>query len=233
MHDENELQQMAVGDLAQRCAQETQNYRRKQRHETVYCFELFRRAILRRDNEAWDALYTQYNPEVQGWVYSACRKHGFTGVGEEAQDFIMQSFEKFSKHFTEDKLTDSTSLAGVLSYLKACVQGVIVDCVRKIRYEEIELDETIEKRKDPNPEASPEEILQGKELWKLIQTRLKGEKEYIAVKASMMEGLKPRQILVEYPGVFRDSAELYQCIANVQARLRRDPEIRKFLNLDD
>ena len=230
MQHENELPQMDVPELAQRCAQETQNYFQKETHETGYCLELFRRAIVRRDKEAWEAVFAQYKPQVEQWVY---RHPDFARVDEEAQDFTMQAFERFWKSFTGDKLINSNSLAGVLSYLKLCVHGAITDCLRKIHFDQSEIDETIEKRKDPNPEASPEESLQGKELWQLILTRLKDKKEYIVIKASYIELLKPSEILVEYPGVFRDSADLYQCKANVLARLRRDPDIGKFAHWSD
>ena len=230
MQHENELPQMDVPELAQRCAQETQNYSQNQPHETGYCLELFRRAIVRRDDEAWAAVYAQYRSQVERWVY---RHPNFHQVAEEAQDFTNQAFARFSKHFTGDKLTASKSLASVLSYLQLCVHGAIMDCLRKIRFEQSEMDETIEKRKDPNPEASPEERMQAKELWQLIQTRLKDKKEYTVMYASFVLGLAPGQILAEYPGVFRDSAELYQCKANVLARLGRDPEIMKFWSLND
>ena len=230
MQHENELPQMDVPELAQRCAQETQNYFQKQPVETGYCLELFRRAIVRRDKEAWDAVYIQYKPQVERWVY---RHPDIARVDEEAQDFTNQAFARFSKHFTEEKLTASKSLASVLSYLQLCVHGAIMDCLRKMRFEQSEIDETIEKRKDPNPEASPEESLQGKELWQLILTRLKDKKEYTVIYATFIEGLTPAQILAEYPGVFRDSADLYQCKANVLARRGRDPDIGKFAHWSD
>ena len=230
MSHENEIQQMPVVELAQRCAQETQNFFQKQRNETGYCFELFRRAIVRRDNEAWDAVYTQYKPQVERWVY---RHPDFALVDEEAQDFTVQAFARFSKYFTQDKLLKSKSLAGVLSYLQMCVNGAILDCLRKIHHEQVEIDDTMETRMDLNPGSTPEELLQGEELWQFVKTRLKDQKEHIVVYASIVLDLTPRQILVEYRDVFRDTAEIYQCKANVFARLGRDPDIRKFLHLDD
>jgi RNA polymerase sigma factor (sigma-70 family) len=230
MQHENDLQGMTVADLAQRCAEETKNYFQQQRHETGYCFELFRRAVVTRDNEAWEAVYAQYKPQVERWVY---RHPDFALVDEEAQDFTIQAFARFSKYFTDEKFSNSKSLAGILSYLQMCVNGAILDCLRKIRYEQIEMDETLETRKDLNPVSTPEELLQGEELWQLIQKRLKNEKEQIVVYASGILGLTPKQILAEYPDAFRDTTEVSQCKANVFARLARDPEIRKFLRWDD
>lgn len=230
MSHENELQQMAVAELAQRCAQETQNYFQQQRHETGYCFELFRRAIVRRDNEAWDAVYTQYRPQVERWVY---RHPDFAQVDEEAQDFTVQAFARFSKYFTEDKFSKSKSLAGVLSYLQMCVNGAILDYLRKMHHEQWEDEEAAETPKHLRLAPTPEELLQGEELWRLVQKRLKDNKEYIVVYASIILGLSPREILAEYLDVFRDIAEIYQCKANILARLERDPEIRKFGRWDD
>lgn len=69
------------------------------------------------------------------------------------------------------------------------------------------------------------------ELMMLLKD-LKDEKEYTVVFASFHLGLSPHQIMAEYPNLFRDKEEVYQCKANVLARLARNPEIRKFFNLD-
>jgi len=48
------------------------------------------------------------------------------------------------------------------------------------------------------------------------------------VYASFSLALSPREILAEYPGLFRDIKETYQYKANLLDRLERDDEIRDF-----
>jgi len=226
MSHENDLQNMPVGDLAQRCAQETYYYFHKKNNDSIYCLELFRRAVVSRDNEAWDALFSQYRPQVERWVY----KHpSFPLLDQEAEDFTMQALERFLKYFTAEKFGESRSLPAILNYLQMCVNGVILDCWRKIRHAQFEdLEEDTEGKlheKDP----SIEENIESEELWNLVKTRLKDEKERTLVYASCVLVLSPREILAEYPHVFADISEIYQCKANVWARLARDSDLKKFL----
>lgn len=226
MSEENELQQMPVDDLAQRCAQETDSYFRKKSNDSRYCLELFRRAIIRHDNDAWDAIYIQYQPQVERWVY---RHPKFSSIDQEAQDLTMQAIERFLKYFTAEKFSVSQSLPAILNYLQTCVNGAILDCWRKLRQVQIEQLEEKHERKIRETGPSIEDTLEKEELWQLIKSRLKDDKEYTLVYASIILDLSSRQILAEYPRKFRDISEVYRCSANVWARLQRDPEIRKFL----
>jgi DNA-directed RNA polymerase specialized sigma24 family protein len=228
MSQENELQHMLVADLAEKCAQETQHYFRKRSTDSSYCLELFRRAILRRDEDAWGALYHQYQPQVERWVY---RHADFPALNQDAEDFTMQALERFYKYFTAEKFNKSRSLAAILNYLQMCVNGVILDCWRKMHQAQIEQMEEDDERTTFGQEPSTEDLLESGELWQLVKNRLKDEKEYTVVYASISLDLSPRQILAEYPDVFDDISEIYRCSANVWARLERDPEIRKFVAL--
>jgi DNA-directed RNA polymerase specialized sigma24 family protein len=228
MSQENELQHIPVADIARKCAQETQHYFRKKSNDSSYCLELFRRAIVSRDDEAWGAIYDQYQPQVERWVH---RHADFPSVDQEAQDFTMQALERFVKCFTAEKFNKSQSLAAILNYLQTCVNGVILDCWRKLHQAQFEPIEEDEERKILEKDPSVEDVLEIGELWQLVKKRLKDEKEYTFVYASISLDLSPRQILAEYPDVFEDISEIYRCSANVWPRLERDPEIRKFLGL--
>ena len=78
-------------------------------------------------------------------------------------------------------------------------------------------------------DPTPEENVQNNEIWKLIQIRLKDESEQIIVYASIFLGLSPREIFAEFPGRFLNIKEVYQCKANVWARLGRDLYLRDLL----
>ena len=225
MSDEDNLQYLPVPDLADQCARETDHYNNGKTFDERYCFELFRRAIVARDNQAWDAIYAQYQGQVERWVY----KHpDFGSIDQEAQDFILQAFERFSKYFTSEKFSKSQSLAAVLNYLQTCVHGVIVDCWRKMRQAQLEQLEGVQEARILDKGIPLEELLEAEELWQLILQQLKDKKEQIVVYASFQLYLSPREIMAEYPDVFRDTSEIYQCKANVLARFARDPAIRNF-----
>lgn len=233
MSHEIEVQQMTTDALAQKCAQETSFYFNGRESDSAYCFELFRRAIAGHDEMAWQVLMAQYQPLVAKWVSKWANKHPDSALaGEDQEDFIAEAFVRFWRHFTPEKLGKSQTLEAVLKYLKLCVHGAISDKWRKMRHAQFEQSiEDTEEGKDPEPaepDPTPEALLQNNEFWQLIRKKSKDEKEYIVIYASFSLALSPREILVEYPGTFRDIKEVYQHKANVLERFERDADLREF-----
>jgi len=229
MSDEIELQNMPVGDLAQRCAQETDLYFAHHDSESIYCFELFRRAIRNNDAHALEVLLIQYQPLVARWVDRWMAKHpGFPMVHDEAQDFIAQAFERFWFSFTPAKFEKSRNIAEIIKYLQMCVHGAIMDTWRKLRRLQLEQELGDEEQEFSEPAPTPEELLQIDEFWQLIRKKCKDQREYTVIYASFGLALSPREILAEYPEAFRDVKEIYQYKANLLERLERDDEFRDF-----
>jgi DNA-directed RNA polymerase specialized sigma24 family protein len=235
---ETNPEQMSIEALAQRCAQETRLYFKNLEHDTKFCFELFRRAILERSNSAWEAIRAQYSALIAKWVNHWADRHpDFPLARQEHEDFIEDAFIRFWHSFTPEKFGRSQELQAILKYLKMCVNSSISDTWRKMRRQQfdqsLDVDDEREEHGPAEDGPTPEETVQNDELWQFIKTRLKDEKEYTVVYAWFHLGLSPRQIINEYPKVFRGINEVYQCKANVWARLGRDPDLRKLLSLDD
>lgn len=234
MSHEMDLEHLPVEDLAQRCAQETNLYLKHQDNDQRYCFELFRRAIHHRDESALEGIIAQYQPMVTRWVDKWMDKHQeFQSIGDEAQDYVAQAFERFWVSFTPEKFDRSSNLAAVLKYLQMCVHGAITDAWRKLRHVQLEKEIVDEERDSPDPMPLPEDSLQEDEFWQLIRGKVKDSKEYIVVYASFSLDFSPREILVEYPGMFSDIKEIYQCKANLLSRLERDEDIRNLMYHND
>lgn len=229
MSRETRLHHMAVGDLAQKCAQETALFFNHHDYDSSYGFELFRRAIRNKDERALEVVITQYQPLVARWVDKWMdNHHDFPSINEEAQDFIAQAFERFWVSFTPAKFDKSQNLAAILRYLKMCVHGAITDGWRKFRGIRLEQEIREEEQKFYQPESAPEDLLQNEEFWQLIKKKSKNPKEYTVIYASFSLALSPREIFAEYPGLFRDVKEIYQYKANLLDRLERDDEIKDF-----
>jgi len=225
MSHETKLHHMALEDLAQKCAQEMDLFFTHHNYDSSYGFELFRRAVRNKDERALEVVITQYQPLVARWV----DKHlGFSLIHEEAQDFIAQAFERFWTSFTPTKFDKSQNLAAVLRYLQMCAHAAITDAWRKSRCIRLEQEVRDEERECSQSESTPEDHLQNDEFWQLIKKKAKDLKEYTVVYASFSLALSPREILAEYPGLFRDIKEIYHHKANLLARLERDDEIRDF-----
>jgi len=229
MSHENDLQHLPVGDLAHKCAQETNLYFTHQDYDSSYCFELFRRAIQNKDERALEVVILQYQPLVARWVERWMAKHpDFSLTNEEDQDFIAQAFERFWISFTPVKFEKSPGLAAVLRYLQMCVNGAITDTWRKLRRIQLEQEPRDEEQEYSEHGSTPEDLFQIDEFWELIKKKSKDPKEYTVLYASFSLALSPREILAEYPGLFSDVKEIYQHKANLLNRLERDEEIKDF-----
>ena len=233
MTQEVSLQNMAVEALAQQCAQETTLYFKHKDHNTQYCFELFRRAIQEKSNEAWEFICTQYQALVTRWV---TQHYGFSSSGEEAQDFVNRAFSKIYGTITAEKFGRFSDLGSLLRYLKLCVHSVIVDFTRSMDYANLSAwEETSEEEKsrDPSPEEQAIHHSEGRTLWELLAERLHDRKERLVIHGSFVLDLKPQELLDHFRGEFSDIDEIYRIKQNVITRLRRDSEFRKLLGMDD
>ncbi len=90
LHTSN-VHTLTLAGIAHRCAQETELFFQRQSYDPQYCFELFRRAIMDRNQRAWELVYAQYRSLVAGWVE---RNSAFRSSGEETQFFVNRAFEK-------------------------------------------------------------------------------------------------------------------------------------------
>lgn len=222
-----DLNALTLAGLSHRCGQETEAFFRRAAYDPAYCYELFRRALLERNQRAYDYLYSQYMPLVAGWVE---RHPSFPGAGEEVQYFINRAFEKLWHALTAQKFNRFPDLKSVLSYLKLCTHSAIVDHARARQHamlDEEASDATLESQSGAsNLEQDTVERTQQQEFWRQINLRLADEKEQVVVFGSFVLAMKPAELQLRYPHLFGDVREVYRTKQNVLDRLRRDPELR-------
>ncbi len=233
VHREVSPQLLSLAGIAHRCAQETELFFRRQSYDPRYCFELFRRAFLHRNQRAWELVYSQYRPLVASWVE---RHSAFPATGEETQYFVNRAFEKMWSAVSPDEFDRFPDLKSLLSYLQMCVHSAIIDEVRSSERLAMNVDVDVpavaSRTHGPSVEDQALTQAQREGLWQLIDERLNDEKERLVVYGSFALALKPRQLYAEFEDAFRDVNEIYRIKQNVLARLRRDPELKKLLGQD-
>lgn len=228
MSHELNLQSLTLDDLVQRCEQETNLYFKHQRHDTRYCYELFRRAIQDGDQSVWDNIYACYRLLVVGWV----KKHpAFESSGEQVEYFVNGALAKLSISLTRERFRGFSDLESVLRYLKMCVHSVIIDHHRLSEQLNLEALDAASRKvsTDPSPEDHALDQSSKRTLWDFITARLHSEKERTVVYGSFVLDLKPQELYDHFRGTFSDVDEVYRVKQNVLSRLRRDPEFRKLL----
>jgi hypothetical protein len=215
-------------ELARHCREQTMRFLRGEERDDTFCFEIFQRAVVNRDDDAWEAIVGQY----RGIVLAYVSQHTAAALMRESDDYwINRAFQRFWGAVGADRFSRFPDLPALLKYLKLCVHSVMMDEIRARRGGTIgSLDEV----PDTTPAAADDERnvvgkLAGEQLWGAIQRLLQDEAEQRVVYLSFARDLKPSQIAERHPDLFADVAEVYRVKRNVIERLRRSPEIRAFL----
>lgn len=226
------FEQLPLSTVGRRCSQETANFRSRAPFDPRYCLELFRRAVLHRDQQAWELIYAQYRAQVMSWI----RRHPLIGMlDEEAPYYANRAFERLWSVMTPEKWQSFSDLKGILRYLQLCVHSVIVDAARSKEQARIAETLEVEEELEPADDRPPveEQVLsraRRQELWQWLCDQLRDEREYRLVYAKFVLGLKPPELVAQYPEAFSDVREVYRLTESVMNRLRNSPELAGFLN---
>ncbi len=222
-----DLHALSVTGLTHRCAQETELFFQRHAYDPAYCYELFRRALLERNQRAYEGLYIQYQPLVAGWVE---RHPSFPGAGEEVQYFVNRAFEKMWHALSPEKFDRFADLKALLSYLKLCAHSAVIDYARPRRL--VLLDEepgdAVLAARASHDDAAEEVIERNvqQDFWRQINLRLADEREQAVVFGSFVLAMKPAELQRRYAHLFGDVRDVYRTKQNVLERLRRDPELQ-------
>jgi hypothetical protein len=221
---------LPLNELARSCAQQTLLFFQRLESDTRYCFEIFRRAIVEKDQQAWTLLHELYHDQLQRWV----RRHpSFTACHEDEAYFASRALEKFWQAVPPAQFARFPDLKYLLSYLQMCVNSAIGEHVRASARAKYEVDLT-EAEDHASDEVVEDGILarkQGKELWRLIVERLNDPKEIRVAYDSFLLDLKPGEIFDRNPGMYESTREIYRIKENILSRLRRDSELLNWVGI--
>jgi DNA-directed RNA polymerase specialized sigma24 family protein len=231
MDEDAHLRSLSSSSLCFSCGRETRLFFERRKHDPRFCFELFRRAALERDERAWECLYHQYQSLVGGWVE---RNSLFSSCDEERDYFVNRAFQKLWNALTPTKFPNFHDLKSILGYLQVCVHSVLVDHLRaRERATLLEDEHGLEPAQLATEAESPEQEAirrtQAEALWSMLDGKLKNRKEQRVLYGSFVLGLKPADLFKSFPGEFQDVKEVYTLKENLLARLRRDQDLLNFL----
>lgn len=219
---------LSLAALAQHCAEESDHFFHRRAHDPRYCFELFRRAIVKHDERAWTYLCENYRPLVSGWVR---RNRAYASSGEEVDYFVNGAYAKMWSAMSPHKFDSFDDLKSLLRYLQLCVSSVVMDHARSQEYHEM-LEDMPPGVEESGGEAVEDVALARTEreaFWQAIGQRLNDDKERLVLHYSYVVGFKPGQIYDEKRELFDDVREIYRIKENVLARLRRDAGLQELL----
>jgi RNA polymerase sigma factor (sigma-70 family) len=220
-------EQLSINALAHCCSEETAKFLKQNVSNDRYCLELFRRAITKRDDDAWSCIYQQYAPLVLTWVNQHQSAVPLLGQDGSAP-LVNAAFAKFAQALTPAKMDNFDSLAAILKYLKMCVHSVVADEVRARQahqYEEA-LDLVEHEPATDDPADNVIANISAQSLWQVIQEELNSEDERVLIYLAYIHGMKPSEISSQHRQLFPTVDDVYRIKRNVLERLRRNRRLQ-------
>jgi DNA-directed RNA polymerase specialized sigma24 family protein len=184
-------------------------------------FELFRRAIMERSEQAWAEIHRRFRPLLIAWAY---RSSARLRAGEWCDDIADQALARAWVALTPEHFAEFPTLSRLLSYLRTCVASTVIDCVRAQN-----ASQRAENAVRVDMERTPEQIvlagLDRAELWRMALGLTANRAERVVLVESFALSLPPRTIQERHPQLFADVADVYGAKRNLFARLHRNRDL--------
>jgi len=186
-------------------------------------YDLFRRAIVERDEDAWAETAARYRPLLAAW---ASRCSASATIAEQYGDLADQAFARAWSALSPARFAAFPNLAALMGYLRACVTSTVIDYARSELSRE-RAETAIEAGEADTPEQIVMEQFDRQEVWRIAEQVSTSEQERVALRESFIYDLRPRAILMRHPDLFDDVMEIYAVKRNVLERLKRCAELRQ------
>lgn len=184
-------------------------------------YELFRRALVERDEEAWETLYHAYECLLASWISKQI------SVPVETYDALLSDvWMKLLLYIrTAEKFAQFANLGAVLAYLKCCTMTACVDYIRaQARMQSTTLSlETVDMSAH-SVFAVEQDLLYDvryQDLLHDVEPLLRTEQERIMVQVLLIEQEKPSTLLKWYPDLFDSVESIYWSRRKLVRRLQR------------
>ncbi len=213
------LSQHSLEFLIQGCRQESQS---NWAEEAGYCFELFLRALVHKDDKAWQAIQVQYDRLVLKWLRAKVAENA-AGL----EDLRQETWARFWRTLNGKSETIAARfehVGALLNYLNRCSLAAFVDEQRRQRKQEL----IQEKLRDVVPmnadgetyleKMERKELLSRVKAW--ITTEVDDVQEKLVLYLSYERGLTPMEIASQHPEHFTDAKTVRRVKERVLKRAR-------------
>lgn len=212
---------MNLFELQNRCWSEIEKFNHEEPSDDQYCLEIFRRALVLHNEQAWDTLIQRFRGSILGWLHRHSYREAAYRLHSE-EDFVALTIERLWTVTVRNQSLEFQTLAGALKFMRACLNSVIIDGLRG-QIKEVAL-----------PETGFLELVapvtdQGKVFWEAIKNMLPDQREQRLAYLLFYCNLKPRQVIQFCPGEFSDVQEIFQMKRNILDRLRNNKDRLRWL----
>lgn len=217
----NDMAHLTIDELASQCREESGRSGRGPTSEFSSCWELFRRAVVENDQQAWQALYVQYRRLVGKWA---------RGADLELDDLVTEAFARFWQGVRgHDFAVRFPTMKEVMGYLKPCAHTLAIDAARRRERQKRIWEKLVAKASptDCTPEDVALERIFSQELRTYLHSQMRDEDEG-AVFEAYCKGLTPREIVEQYPDRFTGADHVYRIRERIVSRLAEDPMVQQW-----
>lgn len=220
-------QELTIAELVRQTRQEIALSQRRQATDDRHGYELFRRAILERDEWAWSAMYELYHPVVSSWILLRIP----TLESADCASLVNEAFTRFARAMTAQKWRDFAGVSALLAYLKCCAHSAATDYRRGShpRWHEDPLD-SISLAQEPASDDCADlvcERLAAQEVWAIVFRAAPLPEERLVLGLHIARGMAPRDLQQRYPTTFPTVDHIYRIRRRVIERLQRNKELRQ------
>ncbi|MBU0495148.1 MAG: sigma-70 family RNA polymerase sigma factor [Chloroflexi bacterium] len=187
------------------------------------CWELFHRAVVENDEQAWQALYVQYRRLIGKWG---------TGIDLELDDLVTVAFGRFWRALHDQNFANRLpTMKAVMGFLRACVWSEATDRQRRREYQNRIHGELAQAVCETDAHLDPERQILSRERQDYLYSRLQDEDEQLVFQLSWELNLKPREIATQYPQRFVDARSVSRIKERIMRRLSEDPMVQEWRTL--
>jgi len=187
-------------------------------------YELFRRAIIDRDAEAWATISARYRPLMISWIM---RCPSIDASRESYENIADEALARAWRALTPERFRSFLNVPALLAYLRTCVTSTVIDTTRRWQARDRACGELADAIAAPM-EDSVIERLERLELWQLVTSLIRTEAERVVLYERFVLDLPPRIIQSRHPTLFPEVTMVYATVHNLCDRLRRHKPLAQY-----
>ena len=213
------MRQEELNELARRCQQENDVYRRTGSSDSSYCLLLFHLALVEKREGAWEKIIECYTPELRNRFLA----HPWASLLREYQDdILMMTFERFLERNEKERL-QINSLGAILNYLHRCLYTAILLCKRDVDRQRLvigTLDEFADiAGLDPTDESL--DMLEAREVWQRVAACADNSLEERVMHLWLVQDYSAPEIVRYLPADNLTREKVHQIVEKVYRRYRK------------
>ena len=183
---------MSIAELADQCMNEINHYQSGVLQSESYCAELFTRAILREDQDAWQAVQKCLSETVRGWLDRHPKREAACRLDCE-ENYIAQAFARFYQAAVLQQV-ELSQLSSAMLYLRMSLNGAILDMLRA--------------SSRPRKPCDLDTSTIAREVWEMLEKMPLNDREQRTAFLLFNCGLRPKDIVLTFPEEFYDVHEI-------------------------